>query len=118
MKILVKRIYEPPAKSDGFRVLVDRLWPRGISKEKARIDYWFKEIAPSDGLRKSFAHEVGKWEDFRKSYAREIDSTGRDRALEILKLAEKSDITLLFAARDVEHNNAVVLKEYLEKKGK
>ncbi len=114
-KIFIKRIYAAPDKKDGKRILVDRLWPRGISGEKAKIDYWLKEIAPSSALRKSFSHEIGKWEEFRSEYLKELKKLPAGIIEKILAFAERDDITLLFAARDEEHNNAVVLKEFLEK---
>ncbi|WP_298438815.1 DUF488 family protein [Geobacter sp.] len=109
----IKRIYDPPAPEDGTRVLVDRLWPRGIAKDEARIDEWLKEIAPSDELRKWFGHDPARWEEFRERYRRELEAKGEP--LERLRaLAGKGTVTLLFAARDEEHNNAVVLKEILD----
>lgn len=111
--IKLKRIYDPPAPDDGRRVLVDRLWPRGIAKDAARLDDWLKEIAPSDELRKWFGHDPAKWEEFRKRYRAELDSHGNLLA-ELRAAAEKGTVTLLFAAKDEEHNNAVVLKELLD----
>ncbi|ALC15349.1 hypothetical protein DSOUD_0560 [Desulfuromonas soudanensis] len=116
MQIFLKRAYEDPGPQDGLRVLVDRLWPRGVSKQEAAIDLWLKEIAPSSELRRSFAHDPARWEDFRKGYFAELD--GRPDLVEILR--EKSaagPLTLVFAARDEERNNAVALKEYLENQG-
>jgi uncharacterized protein YeaO (DUF488 family) len=112
--IKLKRIYEKPAKSDGFRILVDRLWPRGVSKEQARVDLWFKEIAPSDSLRKWFNHDPGKWFEFQEKYKAEI--TKNIKAWEELKriVKQKKNVTLLFGARDQEHNNAVVLRDMLK----
>ena len=115
--IKLKRVYEPAGESDGRRILVDHLWPRGLSKDKARIDWWLKEIAPSDNLRKWFGHEPEKWEEFRQRYFSELD----DRPEVVDKLVEKADsgpITLLFAAKNERFNNAVALKEYLENKGR
>jgi uncharacterized protein YeaO (DUF488 family) len=110
--IRIKRMYDPPAADDGRRVLVDRLWPRGVSKEKARIDEWVKEIAPSDDLRTWFGHDPGRWEEFRKRYREELE--GHGELLESLRTeAGKGTVTLLFAAKDAEHNNAVVLAEIL-----
>ncbi|MBT1073751.1 DUF488 domain-containing protein [Geobacter grbiciae] len=109
----IKRIYDPPAPEDGTRVLVDRLWPRGISKDEARIDEWLKEIAPSDNLRKWFGHDPARWEEFRERFRRELEA--KAEILDHLRtLTEKGTVTLLFAAKDVEHNNAVVLKEMLD----
>jgi uncharacterized protein YeaO (DUF488 family) len=113
--IRTKRIYEPPAEEDGYRILVDRLWPRGVSEEKVRIDVWLKEIAPSDTLRKWFSHDPTKWEEFKKKY--EIELKGKqDLIKEIPKMEkEKGTVTLLFSARDEEHNQAVALRLILEK---
>lgn len=110
--IKVKRIYEQPAKDDGFRVLVDRLWPRGMSKEKARIDLWLKDIAPRDNLRKWFAHDPEKWAIFKQKYFNELSSK-KTVIGEIMKRA-KNGVTLLYAAKDDQYNNAQALKEYIE----
>lgn len=111
--IKVKRIYDPPSTEDGKRILVDRLWPRGIKKEGAGIDEWLKEIAPSNELRKWFSHDPAKWEEFRKRYRKELkDKT--DLVGKIRGESKKGRITLLFSAKDEGHNNAVVLKEVLE----
>ena len=110
--IKIKRIYDPPAMEDGRRILVDRLWPRGISKDEARLDEWLKEIAPSEELRKWFAHDPAKWAEFRSRYRQEL--AGHEEVIGRLKKDAKGKaITLLFAAKDSEHNNAVVLKELL-----
>lgn len=110
--ISIKRIYDPPAAEDGRRVLVDRLWPRGVAKEAAHIDEWLKEIAPSDELRKWFGHDPARWEEFRRRYREELQ--GHGELLEGLrKEAGQGSVTLLFAAKDIECNNAVVLKEVL-----
>jgi uncharacterized protein YeaO (DUF488 family) len=114
VSLKVKRVYDEPAKSDGFRVLVDRLWPRGLKKTGARIDEWLREIAPSTGLRKWFMHDPAKWVEFKKKYAAELNQ----HADEVEKLAcesRKRTVTLLFAAKDAVHNNAVALKEYLDR---
>jgi len=111
---VLKRIYEPATAADGVRVLVDRLWPRGVSKEKAALDLWLKDIAPSDKLRRWFGHDPEKWTGFREKYLAEL-RTNSD-AVQILRTATKDGkkITLLFGARDVEHNEAVVLQEFLK----
>ena len=110
--IKLKRVYDEPMAADGKRILVDRLWPRGIAKEKARIDEWLKEIAPSDELRKWFGHDPARWDEFRERYRRELEAKA-ELLSGLRKLAGKGTVTLLFAARDEEHNNAVVLKEML-----
>ena len=113
MSIAIKRVYEPAAKADGYRVLVDRLWPRGLKKEDAAIDVWAKELAPSAALRKWFGHEVAHWEGFRHRYAAELDAHPEYwRALAVQ--AERHRVTLLYGARDEEHNQALVLKMYLD----
>ena len=111
--IRIKRIYEPPAPEDGTRILVDRLWPRGMARAEARLDEWLKEIAPSDGLRQWFGHDPGRWEEFRERYRRELAGNGESLA-RLKALAATGTVTLLFAARDEEHNNATVLKELIE----
>lgn len=110
--IKIKRTYAPAEETDGYRILVDRLWPRGISKEKAKIDLWLKSVAPSSDLRKWFGHVPERFPEFTKRYKAELAESG---ALDDLRkvLSEHPDATLLFAAHDEEHNNAVVLKELL-----
>lgn len=112
--IRCKRIYDEVEEADGYRVLVDRVWPRSMSKEKARVDLWLKHIAPSKELRKSFGHDPEKWENFRSKYKAELGGKSEQvqRIKEIEK--EKGTVSLLFSAKDREHNQAVVLKEYLE----
>ncbi len=111
--IKVKRIYDPPEAVDGFRYLVDRLWPRGIKKDALKIDVWLKDIAPSDTLRRWFGHDPEKWEEFCSRYFRELE--GRNALwLPILAKAKNNNITLLFSAKDIKHNNAVALKEFLD----
>ena len=112
--IKLKRAYQAAADTDGFRVLVDRLWPRGVSKDDAAIDLWLKEIAPSDELRKWFGHDAEKWPEFRTRYFKELD--GLDYALAPLVDAcmQHDTVTLVFGAKDTEHNNAVALRDYLE----
>jgi len=111
--IRIKRIYEQCSKEDGFRVLVDRLWPRGVSKEQAKIDLWLKEIAPSNDLRKWLGHDPEKWNDFKKKYGSELQKK-RDLLLEIKRAEkEKGTVTLLYSAKDTEHNQAIALGEIL-----
>ncbi len=111
--IRVRRVYEEPQEEDGLRILVDRLWPRGLSKYRAQVHLWLKEVAPSDELRHWFAHEPARWDEFRRRYREELasglDQVGRIRTLE----RERGTVTLLYAARDDKHNNAVVLGEML-----
>ncbi len=111
--IKIKRVYEEPETSDGYRILIDRLWPRGLSKEKANIDLWLKDIAPSDELRKWFSHDPEKWDQFRKKYREELQL--KDEPLRALKDAIKNHktVTFIYSAKDEAHNNAVFLKEYL-----
>jgi uncharacterized protein YeaO (DUF488 family) len=114
MRIRTKRVYEAPAKSDGARFLVDRLWPRGMKKEALQMAAWLKEVAPSDALRKRF-HDQPNWPEFRRQYARELD----DHPLAwqpLIQAARKGNVTLLYSARDVEYNNALALQGYLERK--
>jgi uncharacterized protein YeaO (DUF488 family) len=112
--IRIKRIYDPVLPDDGKRILVDRLWPRGMKKTEAKIDEWLKDIAPSDGLRKWFSHDPSKWHEFKNRYIRELKNNSE--LIEKLKgIAKKEKVTLLFSAKDKEHNNAVVLKEVMEK---
>lgn len=110
--IKLKRVYDPYADSDGKRILVDRLWPRGIKKEDARMDLWLKDIAPSNELRKWFGHDPGRWQEFRRRYREELKEKS-DLVRELRKAASKGTVTLLYSAKDTEHNNAVVLKEVI-----
>ncbi|RUU53473.1 DUF488 domain-containing protein [Mesorhizobium sp. M2C.T.Ca.TU.002.02.1.1] len=112
-EVAVKRVYETPAKADGQRVLVDRLWPRGVSKKDAELTLWLKEIAPSDELRKWFGHEPERWPEFQKRYRAELDANG-DAVAELRDLLREGKVTLLYGAHDEAHNNAVALAEYLE----
>lgn len=114
MPILLKRAYEEPASDDGYRVLIDRLWPRGISKEKAAIDLWMKEVAPSSGLRKWFGHDPGKWDEFRRRYFRELDKNP-DKVRQLSEISRNGMLTLVYASKERHFNNATALKEYLEK---
>ena len=112
--IKTKRIYETAQKNDGYRVLVDRLWPRGMTKDKAKIDLWLKDIAPSGALRKWFSHDLKKCEGFKKKYIEELNDK-KDLCARILAQAKGATVTLLYGAKEEECNNAVVLKEYLER---
>ena len=111
----LKRVYELPAPDDGVRILIDRLWPRGLSKEKAAVDHWMKDVAPSAELRKWFGHDPDRWPEFRRRYLAELRQSG---ALldQICGLASRGTVTLLFGAHDEEHNDAVVLREVLMKR--
>ena len=114
--VRIKRVYESWDRSDGVRILVDRLWPRGISREAARIEAWRKDLAPTDALRKWFGHDSRKWEEFQVRYHSELDAAGK--TVELKELAERAKtetVTLLYAARDEARNNAVVLKKILER---
>lgn len=110
--VQVKRIYEPAAANDGKRILVDRLWPRGLSKETAHYDLWVKDVAPSDALRHWFNHIPERWEEFKVRYFAELAQIP-DTWQPIAAAIEESDVTLLFSAHDAEHNNAVALAEFL-----
>jgi uncharacterized protein YeaO (DUF488 family) len=112
--IKLKRVYKPKEKGDGFRILVDRLWPRGVSKEKAALDLWFKEIAPSNELRKWFKHDPKKWKLFEGKYMKEI-MENKENLKKLKEIIEKERIvTLLYGAKDEKHNEALVLKKFLE----
>jgi uncharacterized protein YeaO (DUF488 family) len=114
--VAIKRVYEKPSVSDGKRVLVDRLWPRGLRKPEARVDHWLKDLAPSDSLRKWFGHRPEYFPSFRKRYLHELSKAEASNALEQLYrvAASARQVTLLYGAKDEQHNNAVVLKELLE----
>lgn len=111
--IKVKRIYEMATEDDGFRILIDRLWPRGLSKQKAKVDLWLKEIAPSHELRKWYAHDPQKWDRFKQRYFKELDGK-KELIGEIIEKAKDRNVTLLFGAKEEKFNNAVALKEYIE----
>ena len=113
--IKIKRAYQPADDEDGFRILVDRLWPRGISKEKAKLDLWLKDVAPSNELRKWFSHDPGRWEEFQNKYREELKS--KKKIIKQIKDIErgKSTITLIYGAKDEEHNNALVLRDWSKK---
>lgn len=111
--IKIKRIYDAVSQDDGKRILIDRLWPRGVKKEKAEIDEWMKDIAPSNELRKWFSHDPSKWQEFRSRYRKEIKN--KSELIEKLKEeAKEGKVTLLFSAKDGAHNNAIVLKEVID----
>lgn len=116
-RLQVKRIYDPRSPADGVRLLVDRLWPRGLKKAEAQVDAWLKEIAPSDPLRQWFGHDPARWQEFKKRYFAELDAKPNVWA-DLLERARKGAVTLLYAARDPAHNNAVALKLYLEQRTK
>ena len=114
--LALKRIYEPPDASDGTRILVDRLWPRGIARDKARIDLWLKDIAPSDALRKRFHGKPDDWDAFRAAYFAELEAAAVQAAVQnLLEHLRKGPVTLLYAARDQRRNNAVALRAWLER---
>lgn len=112
--IRVKRVYEAPSPEDGTRVLVDRLWPRGLTAEKVQAALWLKEVAPSNEVRQRFHHEAGLWNDFRKAYFTELDANP-EPVNKLLAFARQGTLTLLFSAKDEEHNQALALREYLLK---
>jgi uncharacterized protein YeaO (DUF488 family) len=111
--VKVKRVYEPPSRADGLRVLVDRLWPRGLTKERAAVKLWLKELAPSTELRKWFGHDPAKWRQFQARYRKELGENNDTLKL-LRKESKEHDVTLLYGARDEEHNEAQVLKKVLE----
>ncbi|MGI6417510.1 MAG: DUF488 domain-containing protein [Thermoguttaceae bacterium] len=113
-RILVARVYDPEKGRNGSRILVDRMWPRGLKKEGLKIDGWMKRVAPSADLRRWFQHDPGRWEEFRRRYFAELDSQP-DAWRELAELCGSRTVTLLFAAKDREHNNATALREYLER---
>ncbi len=110
-----KRVYEPAESGDGHRVLVERLWPRGISKDDAAIDLWLKAVAPSDGLRRWYGHDAGRFQEFRERYCRELDDN-TEAVERLLQLAAQSDLTLVYAAREKPGNGAQVLQDYLQRR--
>jgi uncharacterized protein YeaO (DUF488 family) len=116
LKIIIERIYDnPKGNNSSFRILVDRLWPRGLSKDKVRVDLWQKDVAPSNSLRKWFGHDEKKWDEFKRRYFKELDKKN-DAINVILNKAKEQAITLLYGAKEERLNNAAVLKEYLEDK--
>jgi uncharacterized protein YeaO (DUF488 family) len=112
MRVAIKRVYEEPNEGDGTRILVDRLWPRGLTKEMAKVDLWLKEIAPSPELRKWFGHDPARWSEFQRRYLDELKKHGEQLAL-LKQEAARGQVTLLFGARDVGHNEAVILQKVL-----
>ena len=111
----IKRVYDTTEPDDGKRILIDRLWPRGISKARAQIDEWIKELAPSTELRNWFGHDDAKWEEFRSRYIQELSSPDKIKILKVLtKEATRETITLVYGAKDVEHNNGIILKQLIE----
>lgn len=117
MAIRIKRIYEPAARGDGWRVLVDRLWPRGVSKEKARVDLWLRDVAPSTALRVWFGHDPARWAEFRRRYHAEL-RTKSDALARLIQEAKTGTLTLLYSARDERFNQAAALKAYLDRRGR
>ena len=113
MRIHVKRAYEEPSPDDGYRVLVDRVWPRGVSKEKAKLDQWMTDVSPSTDLRKWFGHDPEKWLEFKARYKKEL-AAHEDLVEELRRIARHGTLTLVFGARDTKHNNAVALRQILE----
>jgi len=115
VSIGLRRAYDRPGRNDGTRVLVDRVWPRGVGKEALGVDLWLRDVAPSTELRKWFGHDPEKWDEFKRRYFRELERSpeGLD---ELLDLARKGRVTLVFGAKDTQHNNAVALKEFIERR--
>lgn len=116
MSIRLKRVYDKPGKEDGYRILVDRLWPRGLSKQQAKIDLWLKEAAPSTKLRKWYGHDPSKWKAFKSRYFSELMRC-QDSLADVLSRARRESVTFVFSSKEERFNNAVALKEYLEKNG-
>jgi uncharacterized protein YeaO (DUF488 family) len=112
--IHLKRAYEEPSRDDGTRILVERLWPRGLSKERAAVDLWLKEIAPSAELRRWFGHDPARWKEFQKRYSAELDANP-DAVAALRRKIREGPVTFVYAARDEEHNSALLLKEYLKR---
>ena len=116
MPIAIKRAYDPASPGDGYRVLVDRLWPRGVTKDKLKIDAWMKDIAPSADLRKWYGHQLEKWPEFRKRYRAELQKASADLLRELTQRARKGKVTLVIGARDAEHANGTVIAELVREK--
>ena len=117
MTISLKRVYEKPASEDGKRILVERLWPRGLKKEKAKIDEWLRDVAPSTELRKWYSHDPAKWTDFKKRYWKELEAK-KDVVLRLAKESKENKVTFVFGSKEEKLNNANALKEYIETKFK
>jgi uncharacterized protein YeaO (DUF488 family) len=115
MKVKIRRVYEEAKREDGKRILVDRLWPRGLTKAEAKVDLWLKNIAPSKALRKWFSHEPSKWEEFKKRYSVELEKNNEQISF-LKREVSEGKVTLVYGAKDQEHNGAVVLREFLEHK--
>jgi uncharacterized protein YeaO (DUF488 family) len=111
-QIALKRVYEPPTPQDGLRVLVERLWPRGLTKDEAEVDLWLKDIAPSADLRKWFGHDPAKWKQFQRRYTAELEEN-KELVKELRQKSQNGKVTLVYAARDEEHNGALALKQFL-----
>jgi uncharacterized protein YeaO (DUF488 family) len=114
MRIKIKRVYEEANKDDGKRILVDRLWPRGLTKAKADVDVWLKDISPSTELRKWFDHQPGRWQEFKRRYCAELEKNNEQLSA-LKQLTRASAVTLVYGAKDKQHNAAVVLREFLER---
>lgn len=113
--LMLKRVYEPPGSSDGLRIMVDRLWPRGVAKDSAQLDYWMKEVAPSPELRRWFGHDPARFEEFSELYTLELTTDSiQPHIARIVELASEKPVTLIYAAKDAQHNHAIVLREFLE----
>ena len=114
MNVKLKRVYDKPEAGDGVRILVERLWPRGLSKEEAKVDIWLKDVAPSPHLRKWFSHDPAKWEEFRRRYYRELDQN-RDAVKGLLEITKVRGATFVYGSREKKYNSALALKSYIEK---
>lgn len=115
LQVNIKRVYDPPAAEDGQRVLVDRLWPRGLSRDEAQLDAWLREVAPGDELRRWYGHDPARWEEFAARYRAELTDAAHQSALaQLREMARQGPLTLLYAAKDGEHSNAAVLRQVLE----
>lgn len=115
LPVKIKRVYDPPAAADGQRVLIDRLWPRGMTREEAHLDAWLRDVAPSNDLRHWFGHDPARWDEFQARYRRELgDAPHREALAQLRERAQHGTLTLLFATKDTEHNSALVIREALE----